>query len=327
MRPRELRIRLYDEVLRLRRRGLSYRQIIDRIQSVHGVRLSKSHVSEWIRGIHSPYNGIYIPSIDYLKPSKELSYIIGVVAGDGYSKQRAKKYKGYNDVRIGLTVKDREFAEEFAGCLSKVLGRKPLKPSYSKHRGWFVVEVESKTLYQLLRKPLEMDRLRPFIEHCRGCMAAFLRGFSDSEGSVTTDGRICIINTDKSLLNYVRELLYRLGIETAEPRLHIKAGTPLKDPRTHKKYRTNKDAYRIYVPADSRLRFYQLIGLTIERKKKRLENYLIKHGLLKKAPSQTTPPFSPSLNQLPDIEHNGVYCRGRDLNPIGRFHRLSTTRL
>ncbi|GBC69910.1 hypothetical protein HRbin01_01615 [archaeon HR01] len=300
--PRELRIRLYGEVLRLRRQGLSYRQIIDGIQSVHGVRLSKGHVSEWTRGIHNPYNGINIPSIDHLKLSEELSYIIGVIAGDGYSTQRSRKYKGYNDVRIGLMVKDREiglkvkdreFAEEFSRCLAKVLGRKPPKPRYRLDVGKFVVEVESKTLYQLLRKPLNIGRLRPYIEHCRGCMAAFLRGFSDSEGCVTTDGMIRIYNTDKSLLNYVRELLHTLGIESTDPKIETKAGTPLIDPRTGKKYRTNKDVYRIYILADSRLRFHKHIGFTIERKRRRLEDYLTKRGLLKKASSQTTPSFSP----------------------------------
>jgi hypothetical protein len=47
-----------------------------------GVRLSKSSISEWLRGIHNPYNGRRIPSLELLKPSEELAYVIGVKVGD-----------------------------------------------------------------------------------------------------------------------------------------------------------------------------------------------------------------------------------------------------
>jgi hypothetical protein len=43
--PRELRIKLYDEVKRLRRDGLRYSEIIEDIQRRYGVTLSKSHIS------------------------------------------------------------------------------------------------------------------------------------------------------------------------------------------------------------------------------------------------------------------------------------------
>jgi hypothetical protein len=76
--PRELRIKLYDEVKRLRRDGLRYSEIIEDIQRRYGVTLSKSHISYWTSGIHDPYNGRYIPSIEFLEPSEELAYVIGV---------------------------------------------------------------------------------------------------------------------------------------------------------------------------------------------------------------------------------------------------------
>jgi hypothetical protein len=86
--PRELRIKLYDEVNRLRVNGLTYNKIIEEIQRRYGVRLSKSHISYWMRGIHNPYNGRYIPSIEFLRPSEELAYVIGVKIGDGYTSRR-----------------------------------------------------------------------------------------------------------------------------------------------------------------------------------------------------------------------------------------------
>ncbi|MDT7878077.1 MAG: hypothetical protein RQ862_05930 [Candidatus Caldarchaeales archaeon] len=55
--PRELRIKLYDDAVALRRGGLTYKGIIEEIYRRYGVRLSKSHISYWIRGAHDPYNG------------------------------------------------------------------------------------------------------------------------------------------------------------------------------------------------------------------------------------------------------------------------------
>jgi intein-encoded DNA endonuclease-like protein len=64
--------------------------------------------------------------------------------------------------------------------------------------GKYVVEVGSKTLYELLRKPVDLDRLKKYIEHCERCVAAFIRGFADSEGSVDKNGRIIISTTQTS---------------------------------------------------------------------------------------------------------------------------------
>jgi intein-encoded DNA endonuclease-like protein len=191
---REIRIKLFDEVNRLRRDGLTYGKIIEEIWQRYGVRLTRSHVSYWIRGLHSPYNGRYVPSIELLRPSEKLAYVIGVNVGDGYT--------NYSDVRIGLKVKDREFATEFGRCLAKVLGRGPIKPRYIyiNDVGLYAVEVHSQTLYELLKKPVDFNKLKKYIEHCKRCMAAFLRGFADSEGSVNKRGYIIIYNTDYELL-------------------------------------------------------------------------------------------------------------------------------
>jgi hypothetical protein len=60
--PRELRIRLFDEVDKLRREGLTYSEIIEEMRRRYGVRLFKSHISYWTHGLHSPYNGRrYLP--------------------------------------------------------------------------------------------------------------------------------------------------------------------------------------------------------------------------------------------------------------------------
>ena len=129
--------------------------------------------------------------------------MIGVALGDGYVKKKSRVRKGYNNVIIRLEVKDKEFTEEFARCLTKVLGRRPIKPRYRDNIGRYVVEAESKTPYELLRKPLGLDRIKKYIEHCERCVAAFLRGFADSEGCVDKRCQIRIYYTDLRLLTYV----------------------------------------------------------------------------------------------------------------------------
>jgi intein-encoded DNA endonuclease-like protein len=131
---------------------------------------------------------IWTLPLELLKPSEELAYVIGVKVGDGYVGKKSRVRKGYNYVWIGLKARDREFVEEFARCLAKVLGRRQIRPRYVKSSGRYVVEAESKTLYELLKKPVDLDRLRRYIEHCGRCVAAFIRGFADSEGSVDKNG-------------------------------------------------------------------------------------------------------------------------------------------
>jgi intein-encoded DNA endonuclease-like protein len=279
--PRELRIKLYNDVVALRRCGLTYGGIVEEVYRRYGVRISKSSISEWLHGIHSPYNGRRIPSLELLKPSEELAYVIGAVLGDGYAHMRRRIIKGYSDSIIGLEARDREFVEEFGRRLAKVLNRREIRPRYRRSSGRYVVEAKSKTLYELLRKPVDLDRLKPYVEHCERCVAAFIRSFADSEGCVDKKGRIHIYNTDLRLLTYIKELLRRLGIDSADPKLHTRRGTIKRDPRTGRQYVAKKDVYVIYVRARSNTNFYRYVGFTITRKQRRLEEYV---------KNKTTPP-------------------------------------
>ena len=119
-RPLELTMKLYDEVHKLRKLGLSYSQIIKMIQEKYNERLSKSHISYWLRDLHNPYARELI-TFDDIKPLEELAFIIGDVAGDGYIIIREKRY----EYIIGLKCKDVEHAMEFARCLEVVTGSKP----------------------------------------------------------------------------------------------------------------------------------------------------------------------------------------------------------
>jgi intein-encoded DNA endonuclease-like protein len=126
-RPRELRIKLYDRVMALRQLGLSYNKIRDVIKQEYGIELPKPQISGWVRGLHSQYNGRRIPSPELLKPSEDLAYVIGAVCGDGYVSITRRVRKGYRQAMIYLEVKDKEFVEEFAIRIGRVLNRPPPK--------------------------------------------------------------------------------------------------------------------------------------------------------------------------------------------------------
>lgn len=264
LRPLELRIKLYDEVHRLRRQGLSYNRIIEEVEKEHGVRLSKSHVYEWLRGIYNPRNKVKI-TLEEIRPSEDLAWLIGVIVGDGSTWN-----KNYNYVLI-LECKDLEFAMKFARCLEAVA---ECKTCFMIRNGYYRVCGYSKTLYNLLKKPLDLEKLKYYIEYNEETIRAFLRGFFDSEGSVDKRGYIYIFNTDLKLLLYIKELLTRLGIQTTRPHLSVKKGTTFYDKKRKKTYYYYKDVYKLYIRVNSRRRFAELIGSTIQRKRERLLQYI-----------------------------------------------------
>ncbi len=262
-RPLELRMKLYDEVHSLRKLGLSHSQIIKMVQEKYNEKLSRSHISWWLRGIHSPYGNVLI-MFDDIKPSKELAFIIGDVAGDGYTYVRKKTY----DYVIGLKCKDVEHAMEFTRCLETITGSKPCIGKGKDDR--YVVEGCSKTLYELLKKPLDIEKLRQYIEYSVETMTAFLRAFLGSEGCIDKRGYIRVYNTDLRLLNYVKQLLLKLNIEVTGPHLGTKKGTPIYNRKGGRTYYKKKDEYYLYIRASSTQRFAELIGFTIRKKMERV---------------------------------------------------------
>jgi intein-encoded DNA endonuclease-like protein len=196
--PRELRIKVYHRVIELRQQGRSYNEIRAVIKQEFKINLSKSHISYWTRGMHDPHNGRRIPSLELLEPSEDLAYIIGVLCGDGSAWEKRRIHKGYRRGVIYLESKDREFVEEFAIRIGRVLNRTPPKVNV-KSIGYYYVQVESRTLYELLKKPIDIEKIRKYVEHCERCMAMFLRGFFDSEGSVNKNGYITATNSNYEL--------------------------------------------------------------------------------------------------------------------------------
>ena len=66
------RTKLFEAVMRHRAAGESYNQIILSVEEELHVKLSKSHVSNWLRGDHLPDGSVrrFVPA-----PTAELGYV------------------------------------------------------------------------------------------------------------------------------------------------------------------------------------------------------------------------------------------------------------
>lgn len=254
MRPLELRNRLYRSVMRHRAAGKSYNQIIRDVEGEFHVRLSKSHVSHWTRGVHVPDGSVtkFVPV-----PTAELGYVVGVMLGDGNAGA-----VGDHNYKLRLRVTDKDFAEAFAEAIGSVLSKpSPRVKFHAKTHAWHV-EVSSLLLYQFLTQPLK--QLRPTIGHCDDCSGGFLRGFFDSEGNVS-EGSITATNTDKALIQEVLSQLWRLGIQTTGPHLKYRGGHSVVI--KGKTCRANHDCFGIRIRNLSRRRFLDKVGFRIKRKR------------------------------------------------------------
>jgi len=140
-----------------------------------------------------------------LSPTPELSYVLGVCYGDGSKICESSPTQTGRKYRIRLNVRDRSFAEEFARCLSEVIGRDEIPVTERTIGGGgtkgYRARACCKILYQFIKKSLQEHK--KIVEKNP---APFIRGFFDSEGSVDSN-RIRVVNSNRKILKYVRELL------------------------------------------------------------------------------------------------------------------------
>jgi intein-encoded DNA endonuclease-like protein len=256
--PLALRIELYSRAKALRNAGLTYSEIVESLRTEYKVAPSKGQLSEWLRGIHGPFGSANHFSAE---PTPELAYVIGVLRGDGSLNRR-----GYNR-RIRLQSVDLDFVLAFDRCLSKVLGTRRHTPWFDTKRKEIHVEARSVLLHDFLNQAWEY--LKPWIEHCDSCRSMFLRGFFDSEGSVSEDGYVTCSNSDFPLLKFVQHLLSLSKVETTGPRLQTRAGTKISN--RGRSYTRKLDVYCIYVRTTSLSNFNQAVGFNIRRKHLRLQ--------------------------------------------------------
>jgi len=211
------KLRSFDKVIFLRKKGYSTRKIAKQVG------ISNSQVWEWING--KGWGNLNLPN---LKPSKELSYLLGAVFGDGWVGKSGRQYQ------IRLSAVDFSFVTEFRNCIKIILNKEyPIKRIFisKKNPKWsdqYLCIAYSKALFEFL-KGKEISNFSKIIEKYP---QDFVRGFADAEGCImfkegkrlrVTEPIIEITNTNKQLLIYVQKLLERLGIHSKiyGPRIHI----------------------------------------------------------------------------------------------------------
>ncbi|MCD6189481.1 MAG: DNA endonuclease [Thermococcus sp.] len=262
---------LLEYINELRRKGVNYSQIAERIMNEKGIKISRVTISRWCKGRHNPFNRIKVVN---LEPSPSLAYIIGVYFGDA----SVNIYGNYK-YRVRLKVVDKEFAKAFARAL-KEIGANPCmgyENNATRSNRWYV-ESNSKALYMFLKQPKEK-----LFEVAREYPKEFLRGFFDSEGHVYVDKNtfrsayIAAYNYDLDVLDFSQELLSSLFIHS-KIWVSKRAGTPVIIRSEKYSYKSNLYELRIY-RVESVMKFALEIGFTIQRKQKKLNEWLQHRGL------------------------------------------------
>jgi len=189
-----------------------------------------------------------------LKPSPHLSYVIGAIFGDGTVRLRKRnKNSGgsHPQYRIVLSVKDKDFIDEFNRRITKVVGRKQLY-SIQFHGGRYHLVCSSKILFEPLNG-YNLERVKPFVDKYP---REFIRGFADAEGSVHYVPQqharsIRITNSNKELLEYIQNLLAK----------HFSIKSKIYGP-----YKGRNALDLIIFGLENIKRFYEQIGFSIGRK-------------------------------------------------------------
>ena len=158
-----------------------------------------------------------------------LSYVLGVVDGDGYDDSKGS---------IGLEVIDKEFAEKFIRNL-KMLN---LNPNSGKRRGKFTVWASSTDLVDWFRE-VEENKVEWLTED--GNPWLYLKSLYDSDGNLHPSGspRICSYDEDSKKL--IHNLFSKLGITS------------------------NIQQNNVWVSAISRDKFFENIDPVLERRRQK----------------------------------------------------------
>lgn len=134
--------------------------------------------------------------VDFSK-EKEISYILGVVDGDGYTDRVST---------IGLEVKDIEFADKFESSLNKV----GFNPGRGRRRGKYTVWASSKDFVSWLTEFTWETKYRWLGK--KGDPWAYIEGAYDSDGNLSQPGpRICSYSESEKM--FLHRLLKSLDLE------------------------------------------------------------------------------------------------------------------
>jgi len=257
-----------EEVFNLRKQGFGYTKIIKFMKLKEGVRLSKGTLYYWFNNKVKLMGG---KNFFEQKPSTELSYLLGVMFGDGCLSINAKKC----EYRIRLEAIDKDFVKRFAESLSKLLGKENAYPICKTKRGMYSAESRSKDLYYFLKQIKEnFSNIKIYTEEFP---AEFIRGLADSEGCPGISAKrkfgvsiIVAVSTNLALLEFTYSLLKRFEINSKIRRCRKKGETD--SIINNRPITRTKDLYSLTISKKKDvLKFSESIGFYIERKQKKLK--------------------------------------------------------
>ncbi len=270
---------LRDEIVRLYREGWSSRKIGLTLNLSH-VRILKILNSE---GLERRKIVKSIPNVTYKNLTHERAYLFGVMCGDGciFSGTEHKSKWSFKSHIVYLSVKDRDFLDEYVLAFSRVYGIKPRIYYRERKNGkWsniWTARVNRKLVYEdLVSYNFGKFWVVPheIMVANEETICAFLRGLYDSEGSVSLGPRgaaITICSVSKEGLEQVRGLVLKIGINVS--RMMVDA----------RSFRKNSLFYFYITGSKNYLLFLKKIGFSIKRKETKLIQYL--NGLKKEISS------------------------------------------
>ncbi len=192
----EERRRLFVEANKLAEDGVGHKEIGRRLA------INRATVYRYVTGKDEPVYDILTPD---LSDTPDLAYLSGFYYGDGRSSGNVK------NVRFKLA--DEEHSSYLSGVIAKILqtSRKPVL----REAGYYTVTYPNSTLYDFLQLPLER-----LLDSSKGNVEGFLSGLFDAEGYVGficggagfTGAYVGMANTDTTLIENVRDLLYDRGM-------------------------------------------------------------------------------------------------------------------
>lgn len=212
-----------------------------------------------------------------LKPTYELGYVLGVIYGDGC----CYALKGTNTHVISLNARDKEFVEYFGIMLCRVLRRKKSIPIYQfqpkakNRKPQYKTSRRSKKL-GLFIKSLNIERLEQIVTATGECKIGFLRGFFDSDGSISLykcnprDRKtpkwlsVNLSNTNKPLLEMVKRLLASIEVKTFRITQMKMTNRWNKKPLYTLSFSTSKKNLSLFIDE---------VGVRIKRKQKNIKQW------------------------------------------------------
>ena len=259
---------VYALVRKLFLEGKGFKKV-KKILLVEGIGISQGALSYWRnhKTTHLRKN-----TFD-LRPSKELSYFMGVMFGDGSATGHAKNH----DYCLRLDSIDKEFVEKFCSSISVLLNKKKRYPFCRLKDGMYSTNIRSKDLNQFVKAAkVDFEKAKLFIEVFP---VDFIQGLADSEGcpsiSAATEFRINVdiaFSTNLLLLEYSANLLRNVfGIHSA---VRFDKFVGMQDSVIEGRLITRtKDLFSLKITsfAGSKM-FSEKIGFSIIRKKQKLDD-------------------------------------------------------